>query len=53
MKLEPDGTAMVAFKTHNDASGGMTKKGQKLKGNVIELTLISENELQPGGWGSL
>jgi len=53
VKLETNGTAMVAFKTHSDALTAMTKNGGSLRNNNVRLTLKSEPELQAGTWGSL
>ena len=44
---------MVAFKTHSDAEGAMSKDGNKLKESSVDLKLWSEKPAAIGQWGAV
>lgn len=53
VKIETDGKAMVAFKTHSDAEGAMSKDANNLREKSVNLKLWSEKPAAIGEWGAL
>ena len=55
VKLETDGSGDIAFKSHDEAVGAMSKTGQLLLGVPIHLTLKSKPDeaiQRGGGWST-